>query len=355
MIRFTMLMTILSTCTIGMAVEKETNRPIVGAIRWDAWSGCDVTKQVEKTLGPKKYHHRLPWFAQITGDKVTIDGSPQRIMDKEIEYAATAGLDYWAFVMYEEDIGMSKGIKQYLKSKSSHKSKVRFCMLLHNNLTVSDDKWPAERDRAVNLLSDHNYQTVLNGRPLVYLFGTSITTGRFEEWLAAARKKGHNPYCVFMGWNSPADYKEAAPKGFDAVSAYACSSRDPKFAQLANKVETTYWKRAVKAKVPYIPLVSTGWNKEPRKDNPVSWEKKGRGYHKQKIFTSVAKPEEIASHLKNAITFVRKHPDVCKVNAIICYAWNEYDEGGWLAPTRGKDGKPDTGRLDALQKILKSR
>jgi hypothetical protein len=42
-------------------------RPSVGAIRWDVWSGGDVTRQVEKTLGPLKYQARLLWFAQVNG------------------------------------------------------------------------------------------------------------------------------------------------------------------------------------------------------------------------------------------------------------------------------------------------
>ena len=36
-------------------------------------------------------------------------------------------------------------------------------------------------------------------------------------------------------------------------------------------------------------------------------------------------------------------------------SWNEYDEGGWLAPTLGPDGKPDSSRLDAVRRVLKGR
>ncbi len=35
--------------------ELTGERPSVGAIRWDAWSGGEVTRQVEKTLGPIQY------------------------------------------------------------------------------------------------------------------------------------------------------------------------------------------------------------------------------------------------------------------------------------------------------------
>jgi len=33
-------------------------------------------------------------------------------------------------------------------------------------------------------------------------------------------------------------------------------------------------------------------------------------------------------------------------------AWNKYDEGGWLAPTRSTGGAPNTSRLDAVRKVL---
>ena len=76
-------------------------RPQVGAIRWDAWTGGEITAQMEQTLGPRKYHFRLPWFAEVLDrDQVRIDGRPQAIMDREIDFAAGAGLDYWAFLLY---------------------------------------------------------------------------------------------------------------------------------------------------------------------------------------------------------------------------------------------------------------
>ena len=117
-------------------------------------------------------------------------------------------------------------------------------------------------------------------------------------------------------------------------------------------MEKEYWGNAAKAKIPYVPLVTTGWEKNPRKDNPVSWEK-GHGYHTQKVFPSRAEPGEIADHLKRAIDFVKSHQKMCPAQAVIIYAWNEYDEGGWIAPTRKPDGTPDTSRLDAIQKMLK--
>jgi hypothetical protein len=210
-----------------------------------------------------------------------------------------------------------------------------------------------ERARAVALLKEPGYQTVLDGRPLVYTFaGGDFPFDRFTEFLTSAGEAGLNPYAVFMGWNPESDFRQAAKKGFDAVSAYAKGSNQPRFSHLAEDVERDYWESAARSEVPYIPLVTTGWDKRPRKDHPVSWET-GHAYHQQDVFPSRATPVEIASHLSRAISFVKSHPDTCTANAIVIYSWNEHDEGGWLSPTRGTDGKPDTARLDAIRRVLR--
>jgi hypothetical protein len=205
------------------------------------------------------------------------------------------------------------------------------------------------------LLKEPGYQTVLGGRPLVFefqaRFGGQFPRERFADFRRAAQESGLNPYCVFMGWNPAADFRRESANGFDAVSAYAFGSDVPTFAELVRQVEDDYWQKAAEAKVPCVPLVTTGWDKQPRKENPVSWEK-DHGYHRQTVFPATAAPAEVASHLERGLAFVRKHADLCPADALILYAWNEHDEGGWLAPTWTLGGKPNTARLDAIRGVL---
>ena len=262
----------------GQTPER-SSRPSVGAIRWDAWSGGRVTEEVQRTLGPAKYHDRLPWFAEVRSDnQVRIDGSPPEIMAREIDFAADAGLDYWAFLLYPESDTMSQALKQYLKSPK--RQRLNFCVILHNAFGVPEAAWPKERSRLVSLLKEPGYQTVLGGRPLVFEFqarlGGKFPLQRFADFRRAAREAGLNPYCVFMGWNPAADFGRESVNGFDAVSAYAFGSDVSTFAELVRQVESGYWQKAAEAKVPYVPLVSTGWDKQPRKDNPVSMGKGSR-------------------------------------------------------------------------------
>ena len=95
--------------------------PLVGAIRWDAWYGADgPVLAVEKSLGPPKYHWRLPWFATVTGEAtVKINGDRPEIMAREIEWAATAGLDYWAFVDYGDSGAEQEGHNQQAQRHKS--------------------------------------------------------------------------------------------------------------------------------------------------------------------------------------------------------------------------------------------
>ena len=67
-----------------------------------------------------------------------------------------------------------------------------------------------------------------------------------------------------------------------------------------------------------------------------------------------ATPDELAAHVCEAVQWAGTHRELNPANAIIIYAWNEHDEGGWLQPTRGADGKPDDSRIHALGKALRA-
>ena len=85
-----------------------------------------------KSLGPQPYHYRLPFFATIVNDnKVRIDGYTQPIMDQEIAFAKAGGLDYWAFLLYEEGTAMSDGLRFYLSSP--RKREMNFCAITSPN------------------------------------------------------------------------------------------------------------------------------------------------------------------------------------------------------------------------------
>ena len=75
----------------------------VGAIRWDAWhtptqnlehgAQGGAVKAVERSLSPKRYQFRAPFFTKVISDSaIKIDGYTQHIMDQEIDFAKQGAL-----------------------------------------------------------------------------------------------------------------------------------------------------------------------------------------------------------------------------------------------------------------------
>jgi len=176
---------------------------------------------------------------------------------------------------------------------------------------------------------------------------------RFNELREAARKAGlRDPYLVYMGWSPERDWAVAQELGFDAISAYALGGDGGgPYQALVADVENVQWDFCSRHEIPFVPLVQTGWDKRPRMDNPVPWERDA-SYHKARKYYETATPGEITAHLGRALDWAEQHPAPCAAKVVIMYGWNEHDEGGWLVPTWSADGTPNTERLDAVKRAL---
>ncbi len=342
-------------------------RPVVGAIRWDAWYGeGSATKAMEASLGQPKYHFRLPWFARVVGaDKVSINGDSQAIVEQEISYAAQAGLNYWAFVDYcDEASAMHIGLKRYLAAKD--KRGIRYCFVEEG---ARLDKVAAQGwRRLVEHFRHPDYQTVLDGRPLLFVFVKTTKLGK-NEWdelkrqtIAAGMKA---PYLVLMGWNPELDAKDMAALGFDAVSAYArggsYSITQPSYAEQCALIRRDRWEKCRALRIPSVTFASAGWDTRPRNERPPPWctwvtatpDKTPPAQQKPLIDSVTATPDELAVHIREALDWTKANRDLNPANAVIIYGWNEHDEGGWLQPTLGTGGKPDESRIRALGQVLR--
>ena len=155
--------------------------------------------------------------------------------------------------------------------------------------------------------------------------------------------------------------------GFDAVSAYARGGSDsltqPTFAEQCGLIRRERWEKWQALRVPSITFASAGWDTRPRNERPPFWLKDEikaepdptpPAQQKPLIDGVTATPDELAAHVCEAVQWARTHRDLNPANAVIIYAWNEHDEGGWLQPTRGADGKADDSRIHALGKALRA-
>jgi hypothetical protein len=362
-LRATLLILAFAVTAGWPAGASADGQPIVGAIRWDAWYGQGgPVAEVERSLGPRKFHFRLPFFARVRADdRVSIDGDAPGIMEKEISYAAGAGLNYWAFVEYGDEGNLTLARRRYQAAREKHG--LRFCFIEEGGRIDGQGTrgWP----RLISFFQDPNYQTVLEGRPLLFVFGCPKKIGpkEFQDLGAAAvAAGGKRPYLVLMGFNPQQNAKDMQVLGFDAVSAYAAGGQYRggmwSYAQLTDYVRSSYWEVFRQQRVPTITFVTTGWDTRPRLEHPVSWmpgveakpDPTPAAEQRPLIDEVTATPSQLARHLQDALEWTRRNRDLNPSNAVIIYAWNENDEGGWLIPTLSEG----TARLDAIAKVLKA-
>jgi hypothetical protein len=339
-----------------------SERPTIGTIRWDAFYGTGgVAKAVERSLGPARYHRRAPFFAKIEFEnKLSINGDSPEILAREIDYAAQAGV-YWAFLNYPWQGDMSRPLRMFLTHPD--RERVKFTLMLSNHSLYRE--WDTFfRKALLDACVMPNFQTVLDGRPIIYTFIPGLGNkpdarvklqARVAEIREAVEKRtGKNPYLVhFMHGLPQSEWPAIRGLGFDASTKYAqFAGNRMTYAAFHRKIVAD-WESWARKGYQHIPLLSSGWDNRPRYDNPVPWVKKSE--HMLRNHTEEPTPEELAAHCKAGMDFVYRNQAVCEAQSLMMYAWNEHDEGGWLCPTLDpKTGKPDDSRVRAIGKMMKA-
>ena len=127
---------------------------------------------------------------------------------------------------------------------------------------------------------------------------------------------------------------------YNVISGYTAGSEQHKYAELvaANRAAWSGSRRQ-----PYIPIVTSGWDKRPW-EGPTGLKQGAGWYYPDRT------PDRFAGFLRDAITWMDKYPDQTTAERIVLiYAWNEFGEGGYIAPTKGD---PDGKYLTALRSVV---
>jgi hypothetical protein len=208
-------------------------------------------------------------------------------------------------------------------------------------------------------MREPSYQKVAGGRPLFFIgfinenwidreWGADASLrAALDEFRQRAQKSGlANPYNVVMDFD-PKRAKQLTDRfGFDAISAYAAQggAEAAPYEALATYVEQ-YWDKSKATGAQVVPIVMAGWDRRPRVENPVPWEA-GRktNPHDAMKFYAAPTPKELKQHLENALGWVKAKSAQAQANTLLFYAWNEFDEGGWLEPTLSEG----TARIEEL-------
>ncbi len=375
---------------IFSATMAEASNPLgvtVGAIRWDAWMGTAGNGSVFPKVGPYveknliyhtsstnyPYYDRWPFFAKMTSaDTLEVRQLSQDIMDQDIAYAKRSGINYWAFNYYPSGSGMD--IARNLYFSSTKKAGLNFAYILDTNF-MPKEQFP---NLVKTEFRDINYQKVLGGRPLLYIFCSNATDSKKDtvDTLrnVAAANAVPNPYIVLMvGGDANQASQLVEASGADAISTYASSGRSkwkldnngqqekdangnpiiditPYSSLAAADLARRNSFMAMNKKV--VPWVTTGWDNRPRSQSPVPWcevTSTDTCIASPLEFVGKAPPLAIPANLQSAIDWIGANQNVADANTIIMYAWNEFDEGGWLTPTIYEG----TNRVDEVSDVLR--
>lgn len=209
-------------------------------------------------------------------------------------------------------------------------------------------------------MREPGYQYVL-GRPLLYLGfiddkrlerigGIDGLRRSLDDFHASLSTHGvPRPYLVIMDFYPPSGRKWAAELNGDAISSYATPPRGVvPYNRLVGHTEH-FWEKSRETGVHVVPIIMTGWDPRPRVERPMPWGNPYGTHNGEVNRSEPGTPAEIAGHLAHAIGWLSDHADAAPAQTAIVYAWNEFDEGGWLAPTL----KEGTARLDAVARTLR--
>ena len=94
--------------------------------------------------------------------------------------------------------------------------------------------------------------------------------------------------------------------------------------------------------------MSAGWNPQPRIDRPIAW-----GSYSKIKYAPAPTTEQMEQATLDLFKWMQENSAFVDPEYCVCFAWNEFEEGGYLCPTLGKDGKPNSTILKGLNRALR--
>lgn len=311
-------------CTLFFLSPVRAQDLQIGAYYFDGWATEKSSAYTPKLLN--QYQDRMPIWGW-RDDNI-------EIMERQIDIASKNGIDFFAFCWYYAD---DKGPfnEKAIRAKPAHtsldlflkaknKNKMKFCILIANHdgaKIEGEENWKRTIGYfADNYFSDSQYLTI-DDKPVVIYYLPLDAQPFISSMNGEAVAKGYKGlYTMSCGYGL---------KDYDAMTWY--NSFDGKKESEEQDYEDLFtWIERIRNKIPektvVAPLCSVGWDKRP-------WENVEKSvYYVNKSISA------FREHLYRAVDYLysRNTPN----SIIMIYAWNEYGEGGYLAPTVGdKRGK----------------
>lgn len=331
---------------------------------------------------PNKWHGQgwnidQPDWRPVFPERVPLLGqyNDQATMDREIVAAASHGVDFFAILWYYPKPGgretehaprLNRGLETFLASPEA--GKMRFCIEYCNSPNFSAEgyeQWAACITPWVEAMKHPSYLRI-DGRLVFKVHGITeflrannndleLCRQRLDTLRAAVRDAGLGEMIIGVGISGqtpPLGAKWPPAKLFDFTGTYMCvpeveeREAEHPYATLAAQARTTLGNR-VNDPLPWMPYLAAGWNPRP-------WHYPQAAPHYQRFFSFPTR-DEFTAELRAMKISLEEHPslglpkkDGTMRKAFTIYAWNEFGEGGIVAPTEGRK----TMMLEAIQDVF---
>lgn len=334
---------LLLVILISSPVEAQEQRPLVGVSYFAGWWEALPNKWHD--VEGKDWRLRFPERVPLLGEYNT-----QEVMDKEIVAAAEHGVDFWAMLWYYEPDGiereahsanLERGMINFVNSPEAHRMKfmIEFCNHPPYNVE-SDADWAACIAKWIEWMKHPSYLYVKD-RPVFKVHGfhhfmvqvemdVEKATARLQRLRNAVREAGLGELMLGCGVSA----HEAIPEGHPAMKLFDFTGTYMDLPQKKQRAADYPYSELVafseKARdihandsIPWMPYLPAGWSPRPWPDP--------RAYF--------AMPDKVAWH--NALEGMRQSLKDSPTlglpgrSAFTIYAWNEFGEGGIVAPTQG--------------------
>ena len=283
------------------------------------------------------YPERIPVLGQYNN---------QETMDREIIAASNHGVDFFQILWYPNGGPLNEGLRTFLAS--SNASRMRFTIEFVNHppfdLTANGD-WEAACTVWCAAMQHRSYLQ-LDGRPVFKIHGmdyfyaqngddSAKVAARLDTFRRIAKEQGLSSPLISSGvmpGGVPSPDREAP---FDFITTYMDMPNLPQrpepypYELLIKHAEAGWLRYAEHTSKPYVPYVPSGWDPRPWRDSRPSFAFPTR--------------VEWTSALNRAKAVLDRYPKLGipvkggRKKMLLIYAWNEFGEGGIVAPTRGEN------------------
>lgn len=346
---FVLILAVMASCASRQAPSADEY--LVGCEYFAGWWDGPESKWGGPDKAPAD--QRVDWRPQYP-DRIPLNGlyNSQEVMDKDILSASEYGVDFFSILWYpnaQAEYGVEL-INQALDwfTASPNADKMKFMIEITNHrpfIVETDEEWQEMAVMCANKMKHPSYLRI-DGRPVLKIHGGGAFLGDLGGDVAKANRvlgnlrktiseQGAGDVLIAVGITEDGKVKNSSlgKLNIDCTMMYADPTSLPQrdqdypFNDLTAAAKHNMLARTDDS-LPFVPYVMCGWNPKPWGDSRCNFAMPTRQEWKEALTM-------IKEGLDNSANLGFPRKDGTLQKAFTIYAWNEFGEGGFLAPTTG--------------------